>query len=181
MNNFNLSNYHTLIFDFDGVFTNNKVYINELGIESIRCDKSDSLGFNLLNAFIKKHKLDLQYFVITKEKNKVVKSRLNKLKINSYQGIDNKLDFIKNYLTQRFGETDNSKEGVIYIGNDLNDLESILFTGFSFCPKDAHKIIKDHVKKIINKEGGNGFIRNFIEKIIKLDNLSLADICELAK
>ncbi len=181
MNNFSLSNYHTIIFDFDGVFTNNKVYINELGTESIRCDKSDSLGLNLLNSYIKKHKIDLQYFVITKERNKVVESRLNKLKINSYQGIDNKLDFIKNYLNQRFGEIDNAKEGVIYIGNDLNDLESILFTGFSFCPKDSHKIIKDHVKKIINKKGGNGFLRRCIEKIIKLDNLSVVDICELAK
>ena len=181
MNNLNLSNYHTLIFDFDGVFTNNKVYINELGIESIRCDKSDSLGLNLLDAYIKKNKIDLKYFVITKEKNKVVKSRLNKLKINSYQGIDNKLEFIKDYLTQRFGEIYNSKEGVIYIGNDLNDLESILFSGFSFCPKDAHKIIKDNVKKIIDKEGGNGFIRICIERLIKLENFSLIEICELAK
>ena len=181
MNNLNLSNYHTLIFDFDGVFTNNKVYINELGIESIRCDKIDSLGLNLLDAYIKKNKIDLKYFVITKEKNKVVKSRLNKLKINSYHGIDNKLEFIKNYLMERFGEINNSKEGIIYIGNDLNDLESILFSGFSFCPQDAHQIIKDNVKKIINKEGGNGFIRICIEKLMNLEKMSLVDICELAK
>ena len=177
----NLYSYHTLIFDFDGVFTNNKVYLNENGIEQIRCDRGDGLGINILKSFIKKKNLNLEFFILSKEKNIVVKLRAKKLKIKSFQGIDNKLDFIKKYLYKRFGEIGNSKKGVIYIGNDLNDLESILFSGFSFCPNDAHEIIKDNVNIVIDKEGGNGFVRKCIEKIINLNDLSLNDICKLAK
>ena len=39
---------HTLIFDFDGVFTDNSVFINEIGQESVVCDRRDGLGINLL-------------------------------------------------------------------------------------------------------------------------------------
>ena len=48
----NWTKYHTLVFDFDGVFTNNKVYVNEKGIESIICDRGDGLGLNILKKFI---------------------------------------------------------------------------------------------------------------------------------
>ena len=102
MKNFNINNYHTLIFDFDGIFTDNKVYLSQSGEEIIRCVKADSLGFNLFNAFIRKYSLKINYFVLSKEKNEVIKLRLNKLKIKCFQGIDNKLDFIKR-LDYKYG------------------------------------------------------------------------------
>jgi 3-deoxy-D-manno-octulosonate 8-phosphate phosphatase KdsC-like HAD superfamily phosphatase len=43
-----LKNIHTIVFDFDGVFTNNKVWVDEDGKETVRCDRSDGLGFDLL-------------------------------------------------------------------------------------------------------------------------------------
>ena len=104
---------------------------------------------------------------------------MNKLEIKCYQGINNKLDFIKSYLKDVYGEKDISKSGLIYIGNDINDLESILFAGYSFCPIDAHKIVKDNVNKVIDIKGGNGFIRKCLEEIINFDNLSTKEICDL--
>ena len=181
LTNFNLNDYHTLIFDFDGIFTDNKVYLSQSGEEIIRCDKADSLGFNLFNAFIRKYSLKINYFVLSKEKNEVIKLRLNKLRIKCFQGIDNKLDFIKNYLMKEYFEVDISKRGIIYIGNDLNDLESILFSGYTFCPIDSHKIIRDNVNQVIEIEGGNGFIRKCLEEIMNFDKFTTQEICELLK
>ena len=44
--------FHTLIFDFDGVFTNNKVYVDEIGKEFVKCDRSDGLAFDILRKFL---------------------------------------------------------------------------------------------------------------------------------
>ena len=45
--NLSWKNIHTIIFDFDGVFTDNKVYISENGKESVRCDRGDGLAFDM--------------------------------------------------------------------------------------------------------------------------------------
>ena len=58
-------NIRTIVFDFDGIFTNNKVYINEEGIESIRCDRSDGLAFDLAKKFIKNNNCDVKLIVLT--------------------------------------------------------------------------------------------------------------------
>ena len=138
-------NIRTIVFDFDGIFTNNKVYINEEGIESIRCDRSDGLAFDLAKKFIKNNNWDVKLIVLTKERNKVVHQRCKKLGIECHSGIDNK----KNYLLNNFSKDLNEKKefisGLIYLGNDLNDLESILISEFSFAPIDAHKLIKTKV------------------------------------
>ena len=140
----NLKEFHTLIFDFDGVFTNNKVYLDENGVEQIRCDRGDGLGFKLLRSFIKKNQIKIEIYILSKEKNKVVNARATKLGIKCFQGIDDKLKFIKNNFTERNKNTDDSNRGLIYIGNDINDLECILFAGYSICPNDAHNLVKSN-------------------------------------
>ena len=78
---FSWDKFHTLIFDFDGVFTNNKVYLDENGKEIIRCDRSDGLAFDILRTFQEKKNWDVQYFILSTEKNPVVQKRAEKLKI----------------------------------------------------------------------------------------------------
>jgi len=169
-------NFHTIIFDFDGVFTDNKVIVCENGFEQVICDRSDGLGLNILKRFIEKNNWRVEYFILSTEKNPVVLRRAEKLKINAKQSISNKFSFIEKYLKERFGETKESIEGVIYLGNDLNDLEAIERCGFSVCPKNAHPKIKNHADKIINKEGGFGFVREFIEFIIGLNDFTNEEI-----
>ena len=48
----NLENFHTLVFDFDGVFTDNKVYIDQDGKESVSCTRSDGLGLDIIRKYI---------------------------------------------------------------------------------------------------------------------------------
>ncbi len=173
------SKFHTIVFDFDGVFTNNKVYFNEKGEESIRCDRADGLGLNILKKFKIKHSWDLEYFILSKEQNIVVNKRAEKLQIESFRGINNKKNFIENYLLSRFGNIEYAKNGVVYLGNDLNDLSAIQLCGFSMAPIDAHEIIKKNVNIILSKKGGDGFVREAIEKLIQIENMSLDQIHEI--
>ena len=153
---------HTIIFDFDGVFTNNKVYVNEKGEESVLCDRSDGLAIELLNNLKKKSGWNIHLLILTREKNKVVSKRANKLKIKCFYGIKNKLEFIKNFLFERSLE----KNGLIYLGNDINDIEAMEYAGYSVAPCDANSSVLDISNLIINKKGGDGFIREFVEKLL---------------
>lgn len=159
---------HTLIFDFDGVFTDNKVIIDELGKESVVCSREDGLGIDLIKKFSKENSWELDLFILSKEKNCVVKKRAEKLRIKCYSGVDNKLQFIKNYLKEKFPGDVDSKKGIIYLGNDINDLEAMLFVGYSVAPKDAHPKILTIANSISIKKGGDGFVRKFIEDLIKI-------------
>ena len=74
---------HTVVFDFDGVFTNNKVWIDQNGRESVCCDRGDGLAFDLVRAFQKKREINAEFFILSKESNPVVVERAKKLKLDS--------------------------------------------------------------------------------------------------
>ena len=162
----NYQNIHTIVFDFDGIFTNNKVYVDQDGKETVRCDRSDGLGFELLKSFIKQKNWDLEYFILSKETNPVVISRAKKLRLLCKNSVNDKLDYLKIYLKKRFENDKEAYRGLLYLGNDLNDLPAMKFAGFSIAPSNSHPIVLNFADLIIDKEGGNGFIRAFIEELI---------------
>ena len=122
------------------------------------CSRSDGMGINNLQ------KLGIKMLVISKEKNKVVEKRCKKLNLDCLHSIDNKIYYLEKWLK----EFSINPINVIYVGNDINDLEVILSAGFSVCPKDAHPLIKDSVSLIIDRKGGDDFVRTFIETIIDI-------------
>ena len=58
---------HTVAFDFDGVFTDNKVWVDQDGRESVRCDRGDGLAFDLVRAFQLRGKLNAEFLILSKE------------------------------------------------------------------------------------------------------------------
>tara|TARA_B100000575_G_scaffold293743_1_gene306164 strand:+ start:1233 stop:1787 length:555 start_codon:yes stop_codon:yes gene_type:complete len=171
---------HTIVFDFDGVFTNNKVYTNQNGLEMIRCDKSDSLGINILKNFIKKNDLDLDIFVLSKEENPVVKTRCNKMKLKCFSGINNKLKYLHEYLNNdRINEMNNPFQGLIYLGNDLNDLEIMSTSCFAVAPNNGHELIKKISNVVLKHNGGEGFVREFVEELIPLNKEGVSDLLSI--
>jgi len=168
-----------LIFDFDGVFTNNKVFLNSVGEEFVMCDRGDGLGFNILSAFKKQHSWDLEILVLTKEKNKVALSRCKKLGLECINSIDDKA----NYLRDKYKDNKFNKNGEIqklmYVGNDLNDLEAFKLSEFSCAPSDAHEIIKRNANFSFSNKGGNGFVRDLIEELLDLKNKTDDEIIKL--
>lgn len=164
---------HTLIFDFDGVFTNNKVWVDQVGHEWVQCDRGDGLAFDLLRTFMAKTDWPLQYFILSKEKNPVVLARANKLKVPCHHGISNKLNFVKDHLAERFPDGINAQQGLIYLGNDLNDLAVMRFAGYSVAPSDAHPVIQQWASRVLEQRGGEGFVRAFIEHFLGIDQLDV--------
>ena len=109
----------------------------------------------------------------------MVKKRAEKLNIKCFQGINSKEEFIINYLDNRFGENVFSREGLIYIGNDINDLKAMLISGYKVCPNDSHESIKSISNLILKSDGGNGCFREFIEYFLQkagFDNNRLIDL-----
>ena len=166
----------TIVFDFDGIFTNNKIYLSEEGIESVRCDRSDGLAFDLARKFISNKNWEVKFLVLSKETNKVVQKRCQKLGIECKSGINDKKKFLLDKFSRDLNESAEFLNGLVYLGNDINDLESILISEFSFAPSDSHKLVKKAVDFVLDIEGGNGFIRNFFEIILDFDNMSIEDL-----
>ena len=84
-----------IVFDFDGVFTDNLVYISESGQEFVVCNRSDGLGLSKIRG------LNIPMYVISTEKNPVVTYRCKKLEINCIQGCDNKLITLNELLMKK--------------------------------------------------------------------------------
>ncbi len=174
-----LTKFHTLVFDFDGIFTNNKVFVDQDGCEMICCDRSDGLGFNLLKKHLAINNLFLNMIIVSKEKNQVVLRRAEKLKIDCFVGVDNKLKFVKDYIHSIDTKETFDLSGVLYVGNDLNDYFIMREVGFSVAPQDAHPLIKNIATIVLPRNGGEGFLRYLIEHLIGLNNYSEENLNEL--
>ena len=114
-----ITSFNTLIFDFDGVFTNNLVYVDQLGVESVVCSRADGLGINILMKYIKLRDLPLDCFILSSEGNPVVSTRGQKLSLPVHQSVTDKLSYVENYLSTE----GKSFSQLIYLGNDLNDFQ----------------------------------------------------------
>lgn len=147
------------VFDFDGVLTDNKFYLDEKGIESVRLSRSDGLAFDKLKSLKKKT------IILSTEKNSVILKRSEKLKIKALYGIKYKDTALKNYCNKN----NISLSEVFYAGNDLNDLKAMNLCDYTACPNDSHHRIKKISKYILKSKGGDGVIREIVEKLFKLD------------
>lgn len=152
-----------LIFDFDGVLTDNSVFINEKGEESVKCNRGDGLAFEELK------KLGLKSYIVSAEKNKVVAHRGKKLNIPVTHGVTDKVQAI-NELAE---SEDLDLKRILYIGNDLNDLRAMKCCGFSACPSDSHPSIKEASTFVLKKTGGSGIVREIIDDIFKIEVTNL--------
>jgi 3-deoxy-D-manno-octulosonate 8-phosphate phosphatase (KDO 8-P phosphatase) len=150
---------HTLMLDVDGVLTNGKVIITEKG-ELIR-------SMNIKDGYAMKAALasGLQIMIITGGRSKGVVSRLKALGIQEvYAGVSNKLERFEE-LVDIF-ELD--PEGILYMGDDIPDMEVMKRVGMPCCPADACPEIKEISLYISPFDGGEGCVRDVIEKIMKL-------------
>jgi len=137
-----------LVLDFDGVLTNNTVIVDENGKESVICNRSDGLAIEMFK------KKGVEVIVLSREKNKVVKFRCEKLKISCIQGITNKLDVLKKETNKR----GLSSTEIGFVGNDINDLECIKYSGLGIVVKDAFPEVKEIADFITQKKGGEGVL-----------------------
>ena len=146
-----------VIYDFDGVMTNNKVYIDQNGNEMVQINRADGLGI----AEIKK--LGIKQIIVSTEQNPVVSARAIKINIPCLQGIEDKKETIMDYCLKNNIDLNN----VAYIGNDINDKDAMEISGLTFCPSDGHESIKEISDHILKTKGGNGVIRELLDLLMQ--------------
>jgi YrbI family 3-deoxy-D-manno-octulosonate 8-phosphate phosphatase len=158
-----LDDIDVFVFDFDGVLTNNMVYLDQNGKESVSCSRSDGLAFDALR------KLKKTAYILSTEKNTVVSARAQKLKISVLQDTKNKVSGIQEII-----EKENCKlENILYVGNDLNDYRVMKICGFTACPADSHKKIKQVSDIVLKTNGGCGIVRELLEDVLGLDFIEI--------
>ena len=151
------------IFDFDGVLTNNLVYVGQDGKEWVSCSRADGLAFDVLR------KLKKPSYILSTESNPVVSERAKKLQIQAFKGVKNKVDTLLS-LAKRKGY-DLSR--ILYVGNDLNDFHVMKICGYSYCPIDSHIKIKELSNIVLKTRCGDCVVRELLEEVLNLDFIKI--------
>lgn len=143
-----------LVMDVDGTLTDGRIYIGAQGEVMKAFDVRD--GYAIAQIL---PQLGITPAIITGRSSEIVQQRAKELGITLlYQGVSDKLDQLKQIAEERHiaaGE-------IAYIGDDLNDLDSIRYCGCTACPGDAVEEVKACVTYVCQKEGGRGAVREFI-------------------
>ena len=147
-----------IICDFDGVLTDNRVWTDQDGKESIAAYRSDSLRINELRA------LGMEVMIISSEPNTVVAARAKKMGVEAIHGvgIHEKGRVMGEVLQQKNIKSEN----VIYIGNDFNDLPCFEIAGWSVAVADAYPEVIRAADHVLAKDGGHGALRELCDLIL---------------
>ncbi len=145
-----------VVFDFDGVMTDNNVYLDAEGRELVKCSRGDGLGIAMLR------KAGIPMMILSTETNSVVRARAEKLKLECINAVENKGDTLNQLMKQR----EINPENVVYLGNDLNDLPVADKVGCLIAVADSHPELIKHAAIVLKQNGGKGAVRNLCERIL---------------
>jgi YrbI family 3-deoxy-D-manno-octulosonate 8-phosphate phosphatase len=146
-----------VVLDFDGVLTDNRVWVGEDGHEWVAANRSDGLGLS----FLKQHGVEV--LVLSKEPNPVVSARCHKMGVACRQGIDDKEAVLRAIM----GERDLDWAQVAYVGNDVNDLGCMRLVGCSVAVADAHPAVLAEADLVLSRCGGYGAVRELCDKLLE--------------
>ena len=142
-----------VVFDFDGVLTDNRVWVFEDGSEAVCCSRSDGIGLAKLR------EKGLEVIVISTETNKVVQARTAKLKLECAYGVENKLEYLRKLVKQK----GLNLSQVAFVGNDINDKECLENVGLPIVVADAHPDVMSLGKVVTSLKGGQGAVREICD------------------
>jgi N-acylneuraminate cytidylyltransferase len=147
-----------VVFDFDGVMTDNRALVSGDGAEAVRCHRSDGLGIAAMR------KANIPMMVISTEEHPVVSARCKKLQLPCHQGLSDKAKFLTEYLQKQ--KIDPRR--VAYLGNDVNDLGCLEMVGFPVVVADAHPGVLSAARVVLSTPGGKGAVREFSDKLLRV-------------
>lgn len=151
--------YKLFVMDVDGTLTDGRIYMSDAG-EMCK-------AFNVRDGYGIKHilpQMGIKPVIITGRESDIVKNRAKELGIELlYQNITDKFNVLKE-VTEECGCV---LEEVIYVGDDLNDLECVRRAGLSACPADAQQEVQEIADYIAKREGGAGAVREVIDYLCR--------------
>ena len=144
-----------VVFDFDGVFTDNRVWVNEAGEESVACWRGDGIGLRRLD------EVGVPYVIVSTEPNPVVAHRARKLRARCIHGVADKLVVLQEEsLAAGVG-----LDAVAYVGNDVNDASCLRVVGMPVVPADAGPEVVPLARWVLERPGGHGCVREVCDAI----------------
>ena len=143
------------LFDFDGVFTDNRVWVNERGEEALAFSRSDGLGLRRLD------EVGVQYLIVSMEQNPIVGARAQKLRADCVQGVGDKLSIVR----ERTAAMNVSLEQTAFVGNDVNDADCLRAVGLPVVPADAWPEVVPLALWVLSRPGGAGCVREFCDAV----------------
>ena len=146
-----------IVFDFDGVMTDNSVDVFEDGRESVVCSRADGLGIERL------HAAGVRMLVLSTERNPVVTARCSKLQLPCQQDVGDKATFLAAYLE----DNGLSSDRVLYVGNDVNDLDCLRSVGMPVVVADAHRDVLQAARLQLSHPGGRGAVRELADRVLR--------------
>jgi YrbI family 3-deoxy-D-manno-octulosonate 8-phosphate phosphatase len=153
-----LAGIRLVVFDFDGVLTDNRVWVDAAGRESVACDRGDGHGIKLLRD------AGVEMAVLSTESDDVVAARCRKLALPFRHGLG---DGKGAALRELAAERGIALEQVAYVGNDVNDLECLRMVGLPVAVANAHVDARAAARRVLTKAGGAGAVREFAEAVLR--------------
>ncbi|HEX9639340.1 MAG TPA: acylneuraminate cytidylyltransferase [Acidobacteriota bacterium] len=145
-----------VVFDFDGVMTDDHVLVDQDGVEAVRCHRGDGLGIERLR------QAGIRLAVLSKETNPVVAARCEKLRLHCLQGLERKLPALEELARQWSMEPGQ----VAYVGNDINDLECMAWAGVAIAVADAPAAVRAAADLVTSRRGGHGAVREISDRML---------------
>ena len=148
-----------VLLDFDGVLTDNRVWTDQDGRESVAAYRSDSILIKDLR------EQGIEVMILSSEPNSVVAARAKKMGVEAIHGVG--LQDKGRVMREILDEKNIGAENTIFVGNDLNDLSCFEVAGWSVAVADAFPEVLRAADYVLSKRGGHGAVRELCELILK--------------
>lgn len=145
-----------VVYDFDGVMTDNRVFVDQDGRESVAANRSDGLAVGMIA------RLGVDQCILSTETNPVVQARAMKLGLIAESGVADKATVL-GCLAERRGVV---LADVLFVGNDVNDAGAMALAGFRVAPADAHPSVRALAGYVTQARGGHGVVRELADLLM---------------
>lgn len=149
-----------IISDFDGVMTDNCIYIDANLSISRKLNFKDLMGISRLR------KAGIELAFVSGEKNPVMDLLAERFDIKeNHQDIRCKIDILKS-IVEKYNF---KKDEFLYIGDDINDIDCLEFADIKITvPNSTHRLKKLKGIQITNEVGGNGAFREVVDCLLNI-------------
>jgi 3-deoxy-D-manno-octulosonate 8-phosphate phosphatase (KDO 8-P phosphatase) len=162
-----LKDINTFIFDVDGVFTNNVIYLSADGEPLRTANVRD--GYTVQLAV----KMGVRIVILSGGKGEATRKRFEGLGVKDiYLGAGTKIDVFNKFIA----DNNIAPEDICYMGDDIPDFTVMQKVGLAACPADAAPEIKSIAHYISPFKGGEGCVRDVIEQALKMKGMWMSEI-----